>query len=218
MSQNSFIKHNVLFIRCVTSNIFLMRIDRQDKKFIAGQHITIHMPEIKIIRDYSIYSTENNPFFDIVIKDGGGDAVAKLLKEHGKNVHIECNDPHGNIVLRKGAIKNQRHYFIATGTGIVPFHAIIKTNPDLNYDIVHGVSYKKDVFDDDEYDKNRYHLCISREPGGDFDGSVTEYLKQNPVTPKTYCYISGNPEMALEVYHLLISQGIPFDHIFSDQI
>jgi ferredoxin--NADP+ reductase/benzoate/toluate 1,2-dioxygenase reductase subunit len=218
MIQHSFTKHDIKMISRFAPNIMLVRIDRQNKRYIAGQHITINVPEIQLTRDYSIYSPEKEPYFDIIIKDDGGDEVAKLFRNANNNIQLECNHPYGQMVLQRDDDNNLKHLFIATGIGLVPFHAIIKSNPGLNYEVLHGISYTSDAFDREEYDKDRYHRCVSRESGGDFDGSVTEYLKQDKIAEDTYCYISGNPGMAFEVYHILLSQGIPYNRILSDQI
>ena len=34
------------------------------------------------------------------------------------------------------------HLLVSTGTGIAPFHAMIRSNPELNYSLLHGIRSK----------------------------------------------------------------------------
>ncbi|NJM14595.1 MAG: hypothetical protein HC896_03735 [Bacteroidales bacterium] len=43
--------------------------------------------------------------------------------------------------------------FLATGTGISPFHSIVNSLPGLNYKLLHGVRYINEGYDKADYDK-----------------------------------------------------------------
>ena len=109
-----------------------------------------------------------------------------------------------------------RHCFIATGTGIAPFHSFVRSFPELNYTLLHGVRYASDRCNFELHDTERYIQCVSREDGGKFKGRVTDYLRQHPVNPDTLFYLCGNCDMIFEAYDILVHQGVPRHHIMSE--
>jgi len=111
-------------------------------------------------------------------------------------------------------VLRNKFYFIATGTGISPFHCFIKTYPGLNYQLVHGVKLLQESIDCDEYEKSRYISCTTEDPNGDFHGRVGQYISANPVDPEGMYYLCGSGKMIYEVNTLLQGKGIPAHQIF----
>ena len=106
--------------------------------------------------------------------------------------------------------------FIASGTGIAPFHSFVRSYPGINYTLIHGVSYNNEAYERNDYDPHRYILCTSKESNGGHKGRVTRFLPGYRVDPDMLFYLCGNNNMIYEVYHILRDKGIPDENIFSE--
>ena len=100
--------------------------------------------------------------------------------------------------------------FIGTGTGIAPFHSMTGSYPGLNYTLLHGVRYGMKPTKGHHYPEERYMLCTSRDQEGDFNGRVTDYLRQMTLNSDTLVYLCGNCDMIYDVYDLLILTRFSF--------
>jgi len=140
--------------------------------------------------------------------------AVKSLKP-GDPVNFE--NPVGYFIIRDADIATKKFLFIASGTGIAPFHSFVRSYPGLDYKLLHGVRYSHEAYEKHEYDKSRFVLCSSRDKHGDFNGRVTDYLRQNPVEDKsTLCFFCGNCEMIHEAYDIMLKQGIPSENLFAE--
>lgn len=45
---------------------------------------------------------------------------------------------------------------------------------------------------------------------------MNDYLRLHPPRPHVYCCLSGNSDMIHEVFHILIGQGVPREHILTE--
>ncbi len=129
---------------------------------------------------------------------------------------VTIDGSYGLFTIANPEKTNNKYLFVGTGTGIAPFHSFALSYPKLDYRILHGVSYKKELYDARDYSKGGYIACVSRETGGDFHGRVTEYLRKHPVEPKTICYLCGNSEMINEVYDILRGQNVNGTNIITE--
>jgi ferredoxin/flavodoxin---NADP+ reductase len=204
----------VIQVRDLTDGTYVLRIERHSLPFRAGQCITLGTKRMRVNREYSIYSGEGDPYFDLLIREVPDGTVSPALRRCSPGEILECTGPYGSFVLSKPEDRSRTYLFIATGTGIAPFHAYRRSHPGINYRLLHGIRYLRERYDLADYDRARYVACVSREEGGDFHGRVTDYLKQHPVTGDIYCYLCGNGRMLSEAYDLLRSQGISSDRLF----
>ena len=106
--------------------------------------------------------------------------------------------------------------FIATGTGIAPFHSFVKSYPGIDYMLIHGVRYNNEAYERNDYDPLRYILCTSKEKNGSYKGRVTRFLPGYPVDQDMLFYLCGNNSMIYEVYHILRNKGIQDERIFTE--
>jgi ferredoxin--NADP+ reductase len=106
--------------------------------------------------------------------------------------------------------------FIASGTGISPFHSFVRSYPGIDYTLIHGVRYKNEAYERNDYDPGRYILCTSKELNEGHKGRITRFLPGYPVNPGMLFYLCGNNNMIYEAYHILRDKGIPDDNIFSE--
>jgi ferredoxin--NADP+ reductase len=108
---------------------------------------------------------------------------------------------------------NQPVIFVATGTGISPLRSIILSNPELDYTVLHGVRYKYEAYNKEDYATERFVLCSSKENGTGYKGRVTDYLKENDINKKTLYYLCGNSAMVDEATEILEEKGLSPDNI-----
>jgi ferredoxin--NADP+ reductase/benzoate/toluate 1,2-dioxygenase reductase subunit len=168
-------------------------------------------------REYSLYSGESDDFFEVLIKEVEKGMVSRQLKRLKPGEEVNFESPVGYFVIRDENVSSRKFLFIASGTGIAPFHSFVKTFPNLDYKLLHGVRHPGEAYDRQDYEPGRHILCTSGSAGGDFSGRVTGYLRENPVEDRdTLCYLCGNCEMIHEAYDILLKQGIPSENLFAE--
>lgn len=207
------LQYKVHEVRHLTDSAYVLQFDRNNMKFTAGQHLTLGLLGDNQVREYSIYSTEEVPYLEVLIKEVENGLVSKRLKKTKPGDLLNVDGPFGFFTIEPEMRSTGKFLFIATGSGLAPFHSIAGTYPDLNYKILHGVRLVNEGYEKESYPEDRYILCTSRDKNGDFNGRVTEYLRYNKVDPDTQVYLCGNCDMIYEVYDLLTSRGISSDQI-----
>lgn len=205
--------HRILQVRNLTPTAYILRFDKHDMNFTAGQHLTLGIPGDNQVREYSIYSPETAPYLEVLIKEVDKGTVSKRLHTLQPGSILKVEGPFGFFTINEEKRKNGKFLFIATGTGIAPFHSIVGTYPELNFKILHGVRTADEGYEKGFYQEGKHILCSSRDSKGDYHGRVTDYLKQYKIDADTYVYLCGNCDMIYEVYDLLTSQGLPSDNI-----
>ena len=219
-NENIIIKTTLLKVRSVrdlTSSTYVLQFDRNHIPFRAGQHILLGKKDDLQAREYSIYSAEQDNYFEVLVKEVKEGLVSKQLKrlKPGEPVHFE--NPVGYFILKDEDIPVKKYLFIASGTGIAPFHSFVRSYPGLNYKLLHGVRYADEAYEKQEYSREKLTLCTSRDKKGDYQGRVTDYLRENPIEDKnTLCYFCGNCEMIHEAYDILLQQGVPSENLFAE--
>ena len=204
----------VLDIRNLTESTYVLRLEKNDFGFKAGQYLVLNVPGEYKAREYSIYSPEDAPYIDLLIKEVANGEISRELKYLKIGTKVEITGPFGFFVLRENRQKEKNHFiFVATGTGISPFHSIILSNPGLDHEVVHGVKHSYEAYDSIDYSTDHYKLCTSRDNGGIFFGRVTRYLKEKGVSKDSVYYICGNSGMVNEVTEYLEQQGIAPENI-----
>ncbi|MBN2612708.1 MAG: hypothetical protein JXB00_14220 [Bacteroidales bacterium] len=199
-------------IRDLTPTSYIMRFDRNNMEFKAGQHITLGLPGNNQLREYSIYSTEHDPYLEVLIKEVEKGMVSKSLHKCRLGDFLSVDGPFGFFTLDENNL-GKKNLFIGTGTGIAPFHSMAGSYPALDYSILHGVRTTDETYESSFYPTERYISCTSRDDKGKFKGRVTDYIRKNPVGSETIVYLCGNVEMIYEVYDILVSQHFPVDQI-----
>jgi len=216
MRKGSFNLHTIIGKRVLTDSTFVLRMARNGLKFTAGQHIQVGPPNGIHTREYSVYSTPNDDFIEILVREVEDGLVTPVLKKLKVDDGVVINDAVGYFSVDKEVAPGRRFLFVASGTGISPFHSFIKTYPDIDYTLLHGVRWAEEAYERDEYNPNRYVACTSRDHQGDFHGRVTDYLAKNPINPDTLCYLCGNCDMIYDVFDILEKQGVKSTNIFTE--
>ncbi len=208
--------HKVLQIRHLTDETFVLRFDRGNMQFRSGQHIIVGLQGEMDQREYSIYSGEEDDYLEILVREVLDGKVSLQLKQCKPGQLLEVNGPFGSFGLERSEIDSGKLIFIASGTGISPFHSFVKTYPGIDYTLIHGVRYKKEAYERHVYHPQRYVLCTSQETNDGYKGRVTGFLQKYPVDPDMLFFICGNNSMIYEVYYILRDKGIPAENILSE--
>ena len=205
--------YKVIALRCLSENTFVLSLPKSRFKFKAGQHISLSIMGDYQSREYSIYSAEEGKNLEVLVKEVEGGYFSPKLKDLKPGDLVEVHGPFGKFGLDKKKLSTHKHVFIASGTGIAPFHSIVKSNPGLNYHLIHGVRYSNEGYEKEEYQRNRYTMCVSRDDRGDFKGRLTAYLKKTGFDKNTCFYLCGNSDMIFDAMEILKNKGFDRDSV-----
>ena len=208
--------HRVLRVRPLTDATYVLRVERNGVDFTPGQYFIINRKGSFEAREYTIYSSKDDEHLDFIITEVEGGAVSPELRKCAPGDLLELEGPMGYFHIDQPADNGTRHCFIATGTGIAPYHSFIGSFSNLDYVLMHGVRFAGDRYDVDDYDPKRYIQCVSRENGGNFQGRVTDYIRQHPVDTGMLFYLCGNCDMLFEAYDILVDQGVERHRIMTE--
>lgn len=209
--------HKVLNVRELTESTFVLEIERKNMVFEPGQHILLGKAGDIHHREYSIYSGVDNERLEVLVKEVDNGEVSKELKKLTTGSEVEVQGPLGFFTIDEEYLTDHNPFlFVASGTGISPFHSMVKSIKELNYQVLHGVRYGKETYEAKDYEPERYISCTSRDETGKFHGRVTEYIRQHDFDPKTHCFLCGNFEMIRDAMDLLEEKGIAQDHLHAE--
>jgi len=209
--------HKVLQIRFLTDSAFVLRLERGNLQFKAGQHIIVGLKGELNQREYSVYSGEKDDFLEILVREVLDGSVSLQLKHSNPGDLLQVNGPFGSFGLEPFNMFSKKLIFISTGTGISPFHSFIRSYPGINYTLIHGVRFSIEAYERNDYDPQRYILCTSKESSkGSRKGRVTSFLPAFPVDSGMLFYLCGNNSMIYEAYHILRDKGIHDENIFTE--
>jgi len=197
----------------LTGETFILQLPKNRFSFKAGQHISLSLKGDYQSREYSVYNGENDTNLQILVKEVSGGHVSPKLKNLKPGDWVEVNGPFGHFGLDEKKRDTHLHVFIASGTGISPFHSMIKTYPGLNYRLAHGVRFRSEAYGIEEYERERYILCTSRDSQGDYNGRLTGYLKKVDFAENTVFYLCGNSHMIFDAMEILKTKGFGRDDI-----
>jgi ferredoxin/flavodoxin---NADP+ reductase len=212
--MNNKIQSKILSVINITDSAYVLRMERNGFEFKAGQYLVLSFPGERKAREYSIYSSETDNYIELLIKEVDPGEMSHQLKYLKVGTKVEISGPFGFFILKDDVIKSNRPIiFVATGTGISPFRSIIKSNPTLDYTILHGVRFKSEAYHNADYEPNRYQLCSSRENGIGYKGRVTDFIVENGINPNALYYLCGNSAMVNDVSDILEERGLMPDQI-----
>ncbi|HCE59195.1 MAG TPA: oxidoreductase [Prolixibacteraceae bacterium] len=208
--------HKIISVRNLTDYTFVIRFERLNFQFQTGQFVMLKIPGSLENREYSVYSGENDDFLEVLVREVEGGKVSGKLKKLKTGAEIDVNGPFGFFKFNPEKYASQKFLFVATGTGISPFHSFVRTFPKLDYQLVHGVRLKEEAYEHTDFQKEKVTLCLSGEESGNFYGRVTDYLFTQKIDNETNCFLCGNSEMIYEVFDILTGKGIPVSNIYSE--
>lgn len=200
-------------LRSLTENTFVLTLPKSRFKFVAGQHISLSIQGDYQSREYSIYSAEEGDNLEVLVKEVDGGYFSPKLKHLKKGEMVEVHGPFGKFGLDEKRLDSHKHVFIASGTGIAPFHSMVKSYPELDYEVIHGVRYASEAYEKDTYENKRFTICASRDENADFKGRLTEYLKKAEFSENTCFYLCGNSDMIFDAMEILKDKGFDRENV-----
>jgi ferredoxin--NADP+ reductase/benzoate/toluate 1,2-dioxygenase reductase subunit len=204
----------VIEIRKLTESTVVVRFERGGLEFEPGQYIRVGIEGDDEIRDYSVYSGKDADYLEVLVRRVEDGLVSRQLCEVEVGEDVSVGGPYGHFKLIE-EIRSKPLLFIATGTGISPYHSFIQSFPGLEYRLIHGTSRLEEAYEAGAYGNNYFH-CVSREAGGDFKGRVTEYLGTLDPDSSTQAFLCGNCDMIYEAFDLLQEKGLPTAQIHTE--
>jgi ferredoxin--NADP+ reductase len=208
--------HRVLHVRQLSEGAYVLRFERHGLAFEPGQHLNVGLRGSIAMREYSIYSGSDDAFLEILVREIAGGLVSRALRRCDPGDPLSVEGPYGSFVTLPAERRSARYLFVGSGTGISPFHSLVRSYPDIDYLLLHGVRTSQERFDADAFDPARSVFCVTRTAGGDYRGRVTDYLRGHPVDPGRRCYLCGNSDMIYEAFAVLRDQGVPRDHLHAE--
>ena len=208
--------YKVLEIDRLTENTFRLRAERPDVTIRAGQCFNVGVPGAGVNREYSMYSSADAPYLDFLVKEVEGGLVSPALSGLKIGNMVEIDGPYGEFCLKQPINPDQHYLFLATGTGIAPFHSFVETFPNLNYTLLHGIRNPNEQYHASDYQSGRYIPCISKNAEGLPSYRLTEYLIKNPANPTSIVYLCGNRNMIIDAFEILRNQGVPGNNLYTE--
>jgi ferredoxin--NADP+ reductase/benzoate/toluate 1,2-dioxygenase reductase subunit len=143
-------KHKLQAVRNLTDSTYVLELERRGMEFEAGQHLLLGDSDSIHKREYSIYSGTNEEQLEVLIKEVEEGAVSKQLKKLPLGSFLEIEGPLGFFSIDPQLIREKRKFlFVASGTGIAPFHSMVKSISELDYTLLHGVRYSEEAYEKD---------------------------------------------------------------------
>ncbi len=218
----SLIKHDIKIdesfyrleeIRHLTDETFSLKLPKARFDFQAGQHISLGIYGDYQSREYSIYSGKDDDNLEVLVKEVEKGYFTPKLRKLKVGDLVEVHGPFGKFGMDPKSAMTDKFVFIGSGTGVAPFRSIVRTYPEIDYTLIHGVRYANEAYDKHEYASDRYILCTSRDPKGTYQGRLTAYLKDCTFSPGTHFYLCGNSDMIFDALEILKVKGFERDQI-----
>ncbi len=200
--------HAVVAVEDLTPTAYILRFEREGIDFEPGQHILLGEVGRSQMREYSIYSGKEDPYLEVLVREVKDGLVSRRLRKLKPGMMLKVEPPVGFFTLPFQRLPHDRFLFIASGTGIAPFHSFLRSYDDMDYLLVHGIRYANERFGAESYDPERYITCTSRDEQGHYQGRLTSWLKHQAVEDIAMVYLCGNYGMILEAMDILRTKGI----------
>jgi ferredoxin--NADP+ reductase len=205
----------VLDVRPLSESAYVLRVERSGLEFSPGQYINVGVAGRADMREYSVYSGAGEDCLEILVKEVEGGLVSRRLRRLQAGDEVAVEGPFGFFTMGEQARRERSFLFVATGTGISPFHSFAKSYPRLDYRLLHGVRATSECYEHEVF-ADRVTTCVSRGGGGSFAGRVTDWLRAHPADPSWLCYLCGNCDMIYEAFDILRGQGVPSRQLFAE--
>jgi ferredoxin--NADP+ reductase/benzoate/toluate 1,2-dioxygenase reductase subunit len=75
--------------------------------------------------------------------------------------------PFGFFTIAEESRKKNKFLFIASGSGIAPFHSLALSYPEMDYQLIHGIRHSEEAYEKEHYPKGKYLSCVTADEEGD---------------------------------------------------
>lgn len=199
----------------ISPDVFVLSWKRTSG-FQPGQVVKIASGLQEAPRIYSICSGNRDEDISVLFNVKPGGVLTPRLAAMKPGDQIFVSEPYGSF-----SCDDSPAHWISTGTGIAPFHSMIRSGKSKNKTLIHGVSYANQFYFEEYLSGemgDSYVRCCSRDKTDKyFNGRVTDYLTGLAQLPKEdKYYLCGQALMVVEVRDLLIEKGVPYHHIYAE--
>lgn len=208
----------------------------KELNYKAGQFITIKICDNEAspcFRAYSLASAPKNKKIKLCVKIIEGGRGSNWICGLNIGDSVEYMGPNGKFIFHKTDRETDKKIlFVATGTGIAPFKAIIKDelkNGNKNeMELLFGLRHIKNIFYKKFFEKlvekyKNFHFTITlsqpeNESWNEKKGRVTDILKNKNIdTKNTEIYICGLKTMVDDVEKILLEKGVTEGQIYIEK-
>ena len=203
--------------RWLSNHTFEIALKRPPQfEFFAGQRLRIILQRQE--RDYTIVSAPTDPELRICVRLVPQGEITSALSKAAIGTQFQITGPHGYFTYHQS---QSPAVFVATGTGIAPFRAMVLAGAN-NYTLLHGVTTSTELYYANLFQSQAalYMPCLSEQTESmpdAFHGRVTAYLAQQ-FTPGQYTfYLCGRQAMIRDVTHVVderFSGSLVYTEIF----
>ncbi len=199
----------------VGREVYVLRIPKCGD-FQAGQVIAVTTSPAIPPRLYSLCSGTQDTHWDILFNINHQGLLTPRLADLQAGDEIYVSMPFGSFIDHAGP-----SWWIAAGTGIAPFHSMLRSGLGSNKQLVHGARRAHGFYFASEFQATldtRYTRCCSQEDGnGLYAGRLTNWLREQDALPPDMLYLlCGSAEMVVQVRDILLAKNVPFDNIRSE--
>ncbi len=212
LSTIPFTSH-VIEHRPVSSTAHELTIERNGMQFEPGMLLTIHGSDRTHDREYSICSAPHHEHLQILYRYISSGRLTTYLRGLHAGDEIMVSGAHGSFVVRD---RNAPIVFIGTGTGIAPCLSYMRSFPDLDLTVIHGVRDDEDLFYAEELERYPYFPCVTQSSNPELRRRVTDLLRSRQFAADSHYYLCGAYEMIYDVMELLIERGVDRTAIFQE--
>jgi ferredoxin-NADP reductase len=209
-------RHVMEEVRHLTESTYIIRFSRNGMEFNPGQHLVIGLEDEEEAREYSIYSGREDDALEVLIKEVDDGYLSRKLKHLKPGDPLLVKGPFGFFMSEAAVTAGAKLIFIASGTGIAPFHSFIRSHPSADYLLIHGIRNAAEEYEKEEYAAESYISCTSRGNQGTCPGRVTDYLSNNAFETDSQVFLCGNSNMIYDAMDILQSKGFTPKQLFTE--
>lgn len=204
----------VVALNRISGDGYELIVERGGISLKPGQLINIHGRNRLEDRSYTVCSGDRDEHLTVLFKMIPEGILTPQLIALSAGESISISGPYGEFVIRDPM---RPVIFFATGTGVAPCRAYLRSHKNLHMTLVHGVQKEADLYYRNEFEELSYHPCLSREEkNGTFHGRVTAYARENTFPENSHYYLCGANEMIYEMQEILADRGVNTDCIFTE--
>ena len=200
----------------LSSKTYKLRTERTQSRIRAGQCFSVGTSDLGINREYSMYSGASDNHLDFLIRKIDDGIVSSRLAQCQEGDLVQLSGPFGDFCLREEDIAQKHFIFIASGTGIAPFHSFALTYTELKFTLYHGVRHEDELYDSGDYKKGSYLSAISAPRDGSPGTRVTDLLRNASLPTNSLYYLCGNQKMIVDAIKVLRDSGVHGGSIFTE--
>lgn len=204
----------VVGVKSYSEEVFELSLERGGIEFTPGDCLALFDQKGRESRPYSIASGQGDDHLRFVIRHMEDGRVSPYLHSRNPGDVIHASRPFG--WFRPGAKKDSPSVLLATGTGISPFLAAVRSYEEFHPAVcLYGVRTLKDAVELEVLSKaGQVLLAVSREEAeGVHHGRISDFYSEMPISDNHQYYLCGLDSMIDEASSFLEEKGIPLAHI-----